>query len=290
MNAATKLAGFAAVLALVFAVAAFAGDRVDWTPRSSDAESSSHAEDGASDEHGTSAGTDTASTAETIPGLAVSQDGLTLELDRTSIERGRPTAFSFRIVGKDRAPVRNFDVEQTKRMHLIVVRRDVTGFQHLHPTQGRDGTWRVALHLPDAGSYRVFTDFAIKGVKHTLGADLTVDGPVIARPLPAPTSTATVDGYRVTLDRSATRAGSEGELRFSVTRGGKAVDVEPYLGARGHLVALREGDLAYLHVHPDADSLSFMAEFPSAARYRLFLQFQHGGRVHTAAFTQEVSS
>ena len=223
------------------------------------------------------------------PGLAVSQDGLTLQLDRTRIERDRPTPFTFRIVGKDGAPVGDFDVEHTKRMHFIVVRRDLTGFQHLHPTQASDGTWQAALRLPDAGSYRVFADFSIKGVKRTLGADVTVDGPVTARPLPAPSSSATVDGYRVTLGEGITHAGREGELRFSVTKGGQPVDVDPYLGARGHLVALREGDLAYLHVHPDDDSLSFMAEFPSAGRYRLFLQFQHDGRVHTAVFTQEVT-
>jgi hypothetical protein len=74
-----------------------------------------------------------------------------------------------------------------------------------------------------------------------------------------------------------------------VTRDGRPVAVEPYLGAKGHLVALRQGDLAFLHVHPDESSLRFMAEFPTAGRYRLFLQFKTQGRVHTAAFTQEVS-
>jgi hypothetical protein len=70
-------------------------------------------------------------------------------------------------------------------------------------------------------------------------------------------------------------------------------DLEPYLGARGHLVALREGDLAFLHVHPaDAGppeaSISFHAALPSPGRYRLFLQLQHHGVVHTAAFTLAV--
>ena len=68
------------------------------------------------------------------------------------------------------------------------------------------------------------------------------------------------------------------------------VAVEDHLGAKGHLVALREGDLAFLHVHPDEDALRFMAEFPSAGRYRLFLQFRHAGSVHTAALTQEVAT
>jgi hypothetical protein len=31
-----------------------------------------------------------------------------------------------------------------------------------------------------------------------------------------------------------------------------------------------------------------MTEYPSAGRYRLFLQFQHNNKIHTAAFTQEV--
>jgi len=65
--------------------------------------------------------------------------------------------------------------------------------------------------------------------------------------------------------------------------------VEPYLGASGHLVALREGDLAFLHVHPEADRLAFDAQFPSPGRYRLFLQIKTGGVVRTAAFTHEVS-
>jgi hypothetical protein len=67
------------------------------------------------------------------------------------------------------------------------------------------------------------------------------------------------------------------------------VQTEPYLGAGGHLVALREGDMAFLHVHPTGDGPSFGATFPTEGRYRLFLQFKHDGRVQTVAFTQAVS-
>jgi hypothetical protein len=90
------------------------------------------------------------------------------------------------------------------------------------------------------------------------------------------------------------RLDAEGEeLAFTVTRNGQTVHVDPYLGADGHLVALREGDLAFLHVHPvegegHDDSIRFGAEFPTEGRYRLFLQFKHEGRVHTAEFTKEV--
>src|SRR5262249_55500839 len=149
----------------------------------------------------------------------------------------------------------------------------------LHPTQAADGTWSVPVTLPDAGSYRVFADFSVDGTAHTLAEDLAVDGTVASRPLPAPVSGVDVDGLHVRLTERAAPAGAEPELGFEVTRAGRPVSVEDHLGAKGHLVALREGDLAFLHVHPDEDSLRFMAEFPSAGRYRLFLQFKTEGRL-----------
>ena len=83
----------------------------------------------------------------------------------------------------------------------------------------------------------------------------------------------------------------ETPLRFTVTKDGRPVQTEPYLGAGGHLVALREGDLAFLHVHPDrraTGAIGFDATFPTPGRYRLFLQFKVDGTVQTVAFTQEV--
>jgi hypothetical protein len=236
-----------AILPLVFAGAAFAGSRIDVHPGQTEPEI--HAE-------------------MAVRGLAISDRGYTLQLDRG-------TPLSFRIT-RDGKPVRDFDVEHTKRMHVIVVRRDLTGFQHLHPTMRPDGTWSVPLTLPAPGTYRVYADFAIDGEPHTLAADLTADGEVRSQTLPPASNTATVDGMTVT------RKG----LDFSVTRGGKPVALQDYLGAKGHLVALRQGDLAFLHVHPDEDRLRFEADLDTRTRYRLFLQFKTDGRVHTAAFTR----
>ena len=222
-------------------------------------------------------------------GLGVSEDGLALDLARATAKPGEPFELRFAIRDTKGETVRDLDVEHTKRMHVIIARRDLTGFQHLHPTQAADGSWSVPAELDDPGTYRVFADFSIDGTARTLGADLTVDGRSGYRPLPARTDSVGVGGMNVALTSAEARAGREAELDFEVTREGRPVTVQPYLGARGHLVALREGDLAFLHVHPDADRPSFMAEFPSSARYRLFLQFKTGGRVHTAAFTQKVS-
>jgi hypothetical protein len=228
-----------------------------------------------------------------VRGLAVAENGLRLVIDDPELRRGAARELRFRIVDADGRAVSDFDVEHTKRMHLIVARRDLTGFQHLHPAMGADGTWSTALRLTGAGSYRVFADFSHGGTPTTLTGDLRVDGAADLRALPAPQPVATSDGgYDVRVAAGGARPGRETTLRFTVTNGETPVGVEPYLGAGGHLVALREGDLAFLHVHPvehaTGDSIAFAATFPTAGRYRLFLQFRVAGRVQTVAFTQEV--
>jgi hypothetical protein len=136
------------------------------------------------------------------------------------------------------------------------------------------------------GAFRAFADFTpTGGPATTLGVDLFAPGDF--RPVAHPPSrTATVDGYTVTVDGDLV-AGAASPLRMTVTRDGAPVtDLQPYLGAAGHLVALREGDLAYSHVHPDAGpGLAFTASVPSAGTYRLFLDFKAGDVVRTAAFT-----
>ncbi len=280
MSVPGRLLAFAALLAGVFAVAAFAGAEADLGK----AEESAHA--GPEPEgHAMNA----VEAIDPVRGLAVSEDSHTLNLARTTAAPGKRFELGFQIVDAEGQTVRAFDVEHTKRMHLIVARRDLTGFQHLHPTQAPDGSWSVRMKLDDPGVYRVFADFSTGREPRTLGADLTVDGDARSRALPTPVESVSVDGLEVALTSAQADAGQEAELTYVVTRDGRPVAIEPYLGARGHLVALREGDLGFLHVHPDADRLRFMSEFPSAGRYRLFLQFKTGGRVHTAAFTQQVA-
>jgi hypothetical protein len=276
MNSITKLAAFAAGLALLFGGAAVAGGAIgpepgEDAPQEHTEMTSAHALD-------------------PVRGLAIEDDGLRVVVDDPELRRGRTETLSFRIENTRGETVRDFDVEHEKRMHLILARRDLTGFQHLHPEQAADGSWQTTAKLDEAGSYRLFADFSHDGEAQTLATDLRVDGAADLRSLPEPATTAVSDGgYDVQLDAGAARPGQEADLRFTITKDGEPVRTEPYLGAGGHLVALREGDLAFLHVHPMDDSVRFAATFPTEGRYRLFLQFQHDGRVHTVAFTQEVS-
>jgi hypothetical protein len=231
-------------------------------------------------------------------GLSMTQDETSIAPSTFSAVAGEPRRLRFQILTRDGSPLRSgYEVEAERRMHLIVVRRDLTGYQHLHPTLGRDGTWSVSLTVPLPGAYRVFADFQLSCQKHVLAADLLAPGDFQPRALPRPSATASVDGYGVRLHAPVLRAGDEAHLSFQVTRHGQPVaEIEPYLGARGHLVALRRGDLAYLHVHPEerhftdpGDTVAFAADFLSAGSYRLFLQFKLDGVVHTAPFTVEVA-
>ncbi|ADB51465.1 hypothetical protein [Conexibacter woesei] len=234
-------------------------------------------------------------------GDAVAQEDLRVAVAESELTLGQQERLAFRIERSDGETVRDYDVSHERQMHLIVVRSDLTGFQHLHPELAGDGTWSTPITLSEPGGYRLFADFSSAGGARTLTSDLRVDGAAELVDLPAPAPVATSDGGdRVELERVSGRdaeaehatqsasAGAAATLRFAITRDGKRVDVEPYLGASGHLVALREGDLAFLHVHPSGDGVEFDTVFPTAGRYRLFLQYQVGGRVQTVAFTQVV--
>jgi hypothetical protein len=291
MNTIAKVAGFAAALAAVFGVTLGIGNAVGTVSEPAATHDAGH-------DAGASEASPTADEAADIPGgLMVSQHGYTLSLADQQAGPGRDVDVAFTITGPNGQPVTAYDVEHEKQLHLIAVRRDFTGFQHVHPVLGQDGTWTTELDLT-SGQWRVFADFKATGTDPlTLGADLAVSGDY--RPTTPSDATerrtAQVDGYTVTLDGDL-EAGADAELTLSVSRNGKPVtDLEPYLGAYGHLVALRGGDLAYLHVHPDGTpgdestdpgpEVVFYAAVPSPGTYHLYLDFQHEGVVRTAAFT-----
>jgi hypothetical protein len=229
-------------------------------------------------------------------GLEVTEDGYTLALADDALPAGAATPVAFQILGPDGRPVTAYDRSHDEALHLIAVRRDLSGFQHVHPALGADGVWRVPLTLAP-GTWRLFADFVptADGENRVLGADLAVAGNYSPTPLPAASTTAQVDGYTVTL-AGALRPGEESELTLSISRDGRPVtDLQPYLSAYGHLVVLRQGDLAYLHVHPTGEpgdgitrsgpDVPFRTTAPSAGTYRLFLDFRHGDVVRTAEFT-----
>ncbi|MEU3467170.1 hypothetical protein ABZ716_04540 [Streptomyces sp. NPDC006687] len=293
MNTGVKITAFAAALAAAFGAAYGVGVGVGPVGAPAKTEHAGHATQakapGAQGGHG---GHDQAAAqAPAAGGLQVSDGGYTLSLDTPQLAPGRG---ELRFSVKDTAgrKVTGYKTEHGKELHFIVASRDLTVYRHLHPVRAQDGTWSTPVDLPAAGAYKVFADFApsAEGAKNvTLGADLTVPGAYAPNPMPPVAGTAEVDGYQVALGGTLD-PGKPGELKLTVSKDGRPVtDLEPYLGAYGHLVALRDGDLAYLHVHPNeggpGPDVSFTATAPSAGTYRLFLDFQHQGTVRTAAFT-----
>ena len=315
MSTPVRLIAFAAVLGVVFGGAALAGAAID--PTDSDETTSmsqthgaaDHTQDDAASGAGAHGGGHAAMAGgATATGLAVSEGGFTLRPERTFFEADQPARFAFRITDAQGRVVRvGYEPTHERELHLIVVRRDTAVFEHVHPRRAADGTWSVDLRLREPGTYRVYADFKVGGQAHTLATDAFVPGDFQPKPLPAPDMTDEAAGYQVELRAGEPRAGRESELTFAVTRDGQPVeDLQDYLGAKGHLVALREGDLAYLHVHPieggeahehaggtrsteaHGNEIKFAATFPTAGRYRLFLQFKTDGEIRTVAYTLEV--
>jgi hypothetical protein len=292
MNTLARVAAFLLVIVAVFGVALAAGAWVGPVGEATEAHASpGHAASGHAGHDDSSP--DGADRGQPPGGLMVSSQGYTLRLGSPVPQAGRDRAVSFVIDGPG-GPATAYDVQHGKRLHFIAVRRDFTGFQHVHPELAADGTWTTRLDLTP-GQWRVFADFRPVGAGSlTLGADLMVPGAVRARAPSTTTRVAEVDGYTVTLTGDLA-AGEHSLLRLDVARNGRPVtDLQPYLGAYGHLVALRGGDLAYLHVHPDGEpgdgrtrpgpGIEFAVEVPSPGVYHLYLDFRHGGVVRTAGF------
>jgi hypothetical protein len=286
MKTAQKVAAFIVALIAVFSVAVWVGTAVG-------------PEDDVAVAHG-EGHTAAPSVAELPGGLQSTQDGYTLQLAEAIIAADPNVPLQFRVLDSSGNAVTRYVESHEKLLHLIVVRNDLAAFQHVHPVLDDDGTWRVTLDLSRAGDYRVFADFTPDGGPAlTLGANLHVAGAYDPRSLPIAAEMAKVDGYTVTLSGTP-QANAESMLTLTVSQAGKPIgDLQPYLGAYGHLVALRASDLAYLHVHPAGEpgdgvtpsgpEIKFHTTFPSAGDYRLFLDFQHRGAVRTAEFTVTVS-
>jgi hypothetical protein len=224
-------------------------------------------------------------------GLRRTAAGLTLEPASKRLTAGRTTTWRFTIRDAAGKPVTRFERDQTKLLHLIVARRDLTGYQHLHPVLDRAGEFSVPITIGRPGTYRAIADFVTEGKRYVLGVDLKAPGSAPDRALPAPATRQVVDGYSVRMTPGDVAAGRDSTVRFRVTRNGRPVErLQRYLGAFGHLVALRTPDLAYAHVHPtSADptggAIRFSVDLPERASYRLFFQFKVRDVVRTAAFT-----
>lgn len=306
MNAAGRLAAYGAGLLLLFGVGLGAGRLL--IPESSPTaqrHSSDSAEPKGHGHDGRDASSIEPESTEASLGLSLAQHGYALGPVTAPGQVGMTEQLSFTIFDAEGSPVTDFTVSHEKKLHLIVVRTDGAAFRHVHPTLDEStGRWSLPWTWSAAGTYRVFADFVPTGaaiVTPAVTVSRTVDVAGELKPAPATSvkRSDTVDGYEVGVSGDL-KAGQSTQLKVEITKGGQPVTtLEPYLGSFGHLVALRDGDLAYLHVHPEGHSpapgttggptISFVVEAPTAGRYLLYLDFQIDSTVRAATFVLDAA-
>jgi hypothetical protein len=238
-------------------------------------------------------------------GTVPTAQGVSIQLNSTTYKVGKNT-ISF-VINRVGEPVASYVINHEKPLHFIVVDKKLGTFQHLHPVMGENFTWSLPIEFSNSGEYRVYADFTLEEggneIKYLLGSDIVVTGNnPIEFMLPEPDDEFIVDGLNVSVSGSVS-ATDHTTLMFTVTKYGNVVNFDPYLGSTGHLIAVREGDLAMAHMHNSDHSdgahsastssmpgmLHFDAEFPSGAgKYRLFLEFMVAGELKLATFTTNV--
>ncbi len=201
---------------------------------------------------------------------------------------------------QNNARVREFDVQHERPMHFIVVREDLGVFAHEHPEMAADGGFRLRYTFPQAGEYTLFVDVAPKGaggqvipVRVKVGGKKADRFVIAAEKLTGETASGSV---RVAFAQTEFAAGKTLRLACLVRdakTGALVNDLQPYLGALGHLILVNEDGETFVHSHPDEldpkagkdGHLAFLARFPKPGRYRGWVQLQRGGVVETGPFT-----
>ncbi|MSU75596.1 MAG: hypothetical protein EXS55_03725 [Candidatus Magasanikbacteria bacterium] len=125
-------------------------------------------------------------------------------------------------------------------------------------------------------------------------------GRQLPKNFPTPNSDQSADDgiYRAVVNADkALKTNEHITLTFTLTNNGQVVkNVDPYLGAYGHVVLIRHNDPDdFFHVHPITETkptdgkVAFEAQFPTAGRYTLYAQFNIGASVKTFPITVDVN-
>jgi hypothetical protein len=212
---------------------------------------------------------------------------------------GQDTVLAVQIQDKNGKAVERFDISHEKLMHIIIVSRDLSYFDHIHPNYEGEGRFTVATRFPAGGEYKVFADFVPSGgTAATISKWIRADGKEAAGIMVEPDKTLVkaVNGKEVELAVDGLKANADTTLTFTIrdeaTKAG-IDNLEPYLGAVGHVVILSDDAEHYLHVHPADEKASgpkavFMTSFPHTGTFKIWGQFRHEGKVFTVPFVIRV--
>lgn len=215
-----------------------------------------------------------------------------------TVEAGKHATLSFVPKNKDNASVAvPLEVQHEKKIHLIVVSEDLSWFNHIHPEYQADGSYTVDETFPNGGNYFLYADYKPSGGTHQLNKiDLEVKGKTVpAKIYTTIKNTAVSDVYTVTMKPDDGKFISNKAIHFDgvFTKNGKSFDVnqlQNYLGAKGHMVAINIDTKEYIHLHPEVEGviLHFHTTFKKAGTYRAWLQFMADGKLLTTDFLIKV--
>ena len=226
-------------------------------------------------------------------GTSATAGGYTLGDVSLPAVAGTPGKVSFTITkdagDQGHSPVTDYIEEQTKDLHLYVVRDDLEVFRHLHPTQGEPGAWSGDLTLPAGGTYRVVVEFAArtpdgKGEQAMLGTTAKVAG---ASEVDVPGSD---DGTVIAALEETPKPGIDQEIGVLISDpAGKPVNLGTYLGVYAHVTAFSRETGEVIHLHPlggpengeDGTRLGIHVKPPKAGDYVFFVQVRVDGMIHT---------
>lgn len=202
---------------------------------------------------------------------------------------------SFELYGKDGHVFTDAELKVTheKKMHFIMVSSDFSDYQHVHP-EFKDKVWQTQVALKNNTAYQAYVDIeSDEDGAETLRVPLTVGTPQATPKVSQKETTLIKDGVEVKMNaENGFTAGRDNPVTFTLSKGGKTIIPENYLGAKGHVVALGDDPNTFVHGHPDDhgdNEIHFAFSFEKAGTYTLFAQFQVGGVVRTYPFTVTVT-
>jgi hypothetical protein len=230
-------------------------------------------------------------------GLTSSAFGYSLSLPDPTADPGKDQFIEFRLTGPGGKPVSRLTETEGAGLHLIAIRSDLTGYQHIYPEQNTGASWWAALDL-SPGSWHLVVDFqpTALGRQIVLGTELTVSGKVQSGRPVAPTDRVSVGRYVATLSGGLSTYGDK-QLAVDVTLDGRPVtDLVPAHGTLGHAVLIRPSDLGYVHLHADpvlktnlGPRITFSGPVPETGSFLLFVEFTRGFNTYVATFTVTVT-
>ena len=249
------------------------------------------------------------------PTIAPARTYALAEFSRLRVARPGPVRLTFTIRQPSGAALTRYrtGAGPHTRVHVIVVRRDLSVIVHRHPKIGPGGRITETIVLPEPGPYRVLVDAYPLGAQNfQLHRDIRVAGRYRPRALPAFDPVVMTGGYRVSLAGPRKLHAIEPATLVATVRDpqGRPAPFTPWFGALAHAIFFRAGTLDYFHTHVCGPSTPGCTSFLGGARvvgratspgkarvgvllpiggtWRLFLQFKTRGRIVTAPFTLRV--